>query len=113
MLRLYMDEGVQGPITRGVRGRGLDVLTVQDDSRQAAPDPEVLERATELGRVLFTQDDDLLSEATRRQRIGQRFGGVVFAHQRVGVGRYVEFLELIAAAGEPEEFADRVFFIPG
>jgi predicted nuclease of predicted toxin-antitoxin system len=68
MLRLYMDEGVQGPITRGLRGRGVDVLTVQDDARQAAPDPEVLQRATELGRILFTQCDDLLSQVARRQR---------------------------------------------
>jgi len=92
---------------------GADVLTVQDEGRETAPDPEVLDRASELGRVLFTQDDDLLSEATRRQRAGIPFAGVVFAHQRrVSVGRCVEFLELIAAAGDLEEFANSVFFIP-
>jgi len=37
--------------------------------------------ASELGRVLFTQDDDLLTEATRRQHRGQPFGGVIYAHQ--------------------------------
>lgn len=113
MIRLYMDEGVQGPVTRGARRRGVDVLTVQEDPRERAPDPEVPDRATELGRVLFSQDDDLLSEATRRQRASEPFAGVVFAHQRVSVGRCVEYLELIATASEPEEFEGRVFFIPG
>jgi hypothetical protein len=34
-----------------------------------------LDRASELGRVLFTQDDDSLTEATHRQQRGPLFGG--------------------------------------
>ncbi len=113
MVRLYFDEGVQGAITRGVRRRGVDLITVQDEGRDGIPDPAVLDRATSLGRVLFSQDEDLLAEATRRQRAAIHFAGVVFAHpQRVSTGRCVEYLELIAGAGEPEEFVDRVFYIP-
>jgi hypothetical protein len=113
MIRFYIDEGVLGPITRGVPNRGVDARTVQDEARERTPDPEVLDRATELGRVLFSQDDDLLAEAVGRQREGRSFAGVVFAHQRrVSVGRCVEYLEFIAFSGEPEEFADRVFYIP-
>jgi hypothetical protein len=47
--------------------RGVDVLTVQEDGRAGASDAAVLDRATELGRVLFTQDDDLLVEASEEQ----------------------------------------------
>jgi hypothetical protein len=42
------------------------VLTAQEDGTGELPDPELLDRATELGPVLFTQDDDLLREAKRR-----------------------------------------------
>ncbi|MGE0682044.1 MAG: hypothetical protein AB7P69_14235 [Candidatus Binatia bacterium] len=38
-------------------------------------------RSTALNRVLFTQDDDLLREAKRRQHTGKTFAGVVYAHQ--------------------------------
>ena len=112
MIRFYMDENAHGGITSALRDRGLDILTVQDEGRQRTPDPQVLDRATELGRVLFTQDDDLLAEASRRQRAGEAFAGVVFAHQRLSVGQCVECLELIAHAMEPAEFASRVMFLP-
>jgi hypothetical protein len=48
-------------------------------------DPELLDRAQTLKRVLFTQDDDLLSEAVRRQRENVPFYGVIYAHQFTGV----------------------------
>jgi predicted nuclease of predicted toxin-antitoxin system len=59
---LYMDENVHGSITMGLRRREVDVLTVQEDSRSGVSDSEVLDRATVLQRVLFSQDDDLLAE---------------------------------------------------
>ena len=63
--------------------------------------------------VLFTRDDDLLAEATRRQREGIPFDGVVYAHQlRVSIGRCVEDLELIAQAGEPVDLMNQVMFLP-
>jgi predicted nuclease of predicted toxin-antitoxin system len=61
-----MDEHIHRAITIGLRLRGIDVLTVQEDGRAGVSDPLVLDRATELNRVLFTQDDDFLIEANRR-----------------------------------------------
>jgi hypothetical protein len=88
-------------------------LTAQEDGAEEMPDPELLDRATALGRVLFTQDEDLLAEGVRRQRAGETFAGVVFAHQRrVSIGLCIEHLELIALIAEPEEFANRVEYLP-
>jgi len=112
MIRLYMDENVRGAITRGLRRRGVDVLTAQEDGRDATPDPEVLDRAKELARVRFSQDDDLLIEASARQRSGISFGGVIFAHQSTPIGTCVEDLELLALLSEPEEIANRVRYLP-
>ena len=72
-----MDHHVPRPITNGLRLRGVDVLTAHEDGTSELPDPELLDRATELERVLFTQDDDPLTEATQRQRRGQEFSGVI------------------------------------
>ena len=60
---LYMDHHVPAPITDGVRMRGVDALTAEEDGTRRLPDPDLLDRATELGRVLFSQDQDLLIEA--------------------------------------------------
>ena len=51
----------------GLRLRDIDVLTVQEDDRSGISDTLLLDRATELQRVVFSQDQDFLIEAQRRQ----------------------------------------------
>ena len=112
-LALYMDHNVPRAITAGLQRRGIDVLRAYEDGAHALDDAALLDRAQALGRVLFSRDDDLLREATRRQREGIAFGGVIYAHQReVSIGRCTLDLHLIAEASEPEELWDRVIFLP-
>jgi len=108
-----MDENVHGAITRGLRQRGVDVQIAEGDIPAGTPDRLVLDRVTALGRVLFSQDEDLLREAAQRQETGKRFTGVVFAAQAdVPIGRCVDDLELIALACEPKELTNTVRYLP-
>ena len=110
---LYMDVHVPAAITRGLLLRGVDVITAQIDGTARLGDPALLDRASALGRVLFSQDEDLLAEATRRQRNGEFFGGVIYAHQlRITIGRAIDDLEMRAQAGSFVEFAERVEYLP-
>jgi predicted nuclease of predicted toxin-antitoxin system len=112
-LALYLDENVPRAIALGLRRRGIDVLTPQDDGRRGIADALLLDRATELGRPLFSQDEDLLAEARRRQQAGIFFAGVLYAHQlHVTIGDCVRDLQLIAEAGKPEELANHVEYLP-
>lgn len=79
-IALYMDHNVPRAITIELRLRGVDMLTAYEDGTSRLGDSELLDRANELKRVLFTQDDDLLAEATKRQRAGIPFYGVIYAH---------------------------------
>ncbi len=81
-IALYMDEHVHRAITAGLRLRGVDVMTAQEDGRRNTADDVLLTRATELQRILFSQDEDLLAEATRHQEAGVPFAGVVYAHAK-------------------------------
>jgi hypothetical protein len=66
-----------------------------------------------LRRVLFTQDDDLLSEAAKRQKNSIHFQGLIYAHQlRVSIGACVNDLEIIVKAAEPDELVNEVIFLP-
>ncbi len=112
-LKLYTDHHVPRAITMGLRLRHVDVLTAYEDHAHEIADTELLDRATTLGRVLFTQDDDLLEEATLRQRIGIVFGGVIYAHQQdVSIGQCVQDLEMIIAAGAEADVMNRVLYLP-
>jgi predicted nuclease of predicted toxin-antitoxin system len=108
-----MDENVPGAITEALKKRGLDILTVQEDGLTSAPDPVVFKRAIELGRVVFSEDQDFLVEAKRYQMEGLPFPGVIFARQRiVSIGDCVRDLELIMSAGSPEDLANSVQYLP-
>lgn len=108
-----MDVHAHEAITAGLRRRGVDVLTAQEDGARRFADPLLLDRATMLGRVLFSQDEDLLSEAAQRQQRGEFFAGVIYAHQmKVSIGQCIEDLELLAKVNEPEDLVNRVEYLP-
>ena len=108
-----MDVHVPAPITRALLVRGVDVLTAQTDGTTRLDDADLLDRAGELGRVMFSRDEDFLAEATARQRSGKSFAGVIYAHQlRVTIGQCVHDLELIAKCSEPADFTNRVEHLP-
>ena len=112
-LNLYMDVHVPSAITRALRRRGIDVLTAQEDGTEEIDDSVLLDRTAEVGRILFTRDDDLLAIAVQRWRENKNFATVVYAHQiHVTIGECVADLELIAKGGHFEEILNHVFFLP-
>jgi hypothetical protein len=112
-LALYMDQHVPRAITLGLRLRGIDVLMAYEDGAAELEDAALLDRATALGRVLFSQDDDLLTIATYRQQAGLPFAGVVDVHQlRISIGKCIEDLALMATACDPDDLQSQVLFLP-
>ena len=112
-LKLYLDHHVPRAIETGLRLRRIDVLTAYQDGSHELFDDALLDRASALNRVLFSQDDDLLAEATKRQRAGIPFGGVLYAHQEdISIGQCVRDLEIIAAVGINADVMNQVIFLP-
>lgn len=110
---LYADHHLPRSIVVGLRLRGVDVLTAQEDGRAEASDLSLLTRSVELGRVMVTQDQDFLVLADTWLAEGRRFAGIVFAHQlRVTIGQCVQDLELIGSLAEPTELEDQVVYLP-
>lgn len=108
-----MDHNADIAITRGLRLRGVMVLTAEEDGTKQLADPLLLDRAMALGYVLFTQDVDFLAEAARRQAAGEAFAGVVFARQQVvPIGQCVQDLELMAKVYDPVDMMNRVEYLP-
>jgi len=110
---LYFDVHVPYAITLGLRLRGVDVLTSQEDGTREVDDDVLLDRSTASGRVLFSQDKDLLREAQKRRQSGRPFGGIIYAPQLgVSIGQCIDDLELIAQCSEADEWLNRVDYLP-
>jgi Domain of unknown function (DUF5615) len=112
-IQLYMDVHVPQSITVQLRRRNVDVLTAQEDDTIIFPDEQLLERTTALNRVLFTQDIRFRARAEDWQRQDKPFACLIFGHQLGGtIGQFVQDLALIAKASEPEDWSNRIEYIP-
>ncbi len=112
-IAFYMDHQVQSAISLGLRSRKVDILTAFEDGTSRWADTDLLDRATALGRVLFSRDEDFFGLATQRQAAGRFFGGVIYAHQfRLSIGECIEELEIIAKVGNSDDLRDKVVYLP-
>ncbi|MHC4879844.1 MAG: DUF5615 family PIN-like protein [Planctomycetota bacterium] len=112
-LPLYMDQHVPLSITEGLRERGIDVLTAAEDSAADSSDPDILQRANELQRAVFTLDDDFLAIAAEWLESGREFAGLAYAHQLgITIGQAVHDLELMATVLDLTDMKNRIEFLP-
>jgi hypothetical protein len=88
-------------------------FTAQEDGAETFADEDLLRRATELKRVLFTRDIRFKALAEQWQRDGHAFGGLVYAHQlRASIGQLVVDLEIVAKATDWTDWEGAVEELP-
>jgi hypothetical protein len=110
---MFMDEHIKSAVTSGLRQRGFDVLTSQEDGSDGLPDDEQLIRATVLNRVFVTQDDDLLAIGAQRQKAGIDFAGIIYGHQMdLTIGQMIRELEIVAYCLNESEIRGQIYYIP-
>jgi hypothetical protein len=110
-LPLYFDEHVHGVLRKALLRLGIDVLTVQEDERCGLSDAGVMNRATELRRLLVSNDEDMLVLARQRQKQGRHFPGLLFL-KRAPLRMHIDDLAFVAEVAGEEELADTVLFLP-
>jgi hypothetical protein len=106
-IRFYADEHVATTVVRGLRQRGVDVVTVPEAGMLGAADVAHVDRARTEGRVIFTQDDDFL----RLHAAGARHAGIVYAPQGTSIGNIIRGLMLIYQILDAEEMVGHVEFL--
>lgn len=107
VIRYYTDEHVALAVIRGLRQRGIDVLSVPQAGMRGASDEDHLTLARKQRRVAFTQDTDFLRLATA----GRNHAGIVYASQRTAIGEIIRGLVLIHQVLEAEEMVGRVEYL--
>jgi uncharacterized protein with PIN domain len=107
-VRFYIDQNFPGPVSRGLRRRGIDVLTAQDAGRCGQPDPDQLSFATSVGRVVVTYDTDFLE----LHRSGVPHAGIAWCPERKHtIGALIQSLILIHGAMDADAMRNHVEYL--
>ncbi|MHB1426372.1 MAG: DUF5615 family PIN-like protein [Gemmataceae bacterium] len=115
MLRLLIDEDVHGDMVDGLRRRQptLDLVRVHDVGLRHTPDPILLEWAAQQGSVVVSVDKKTLAvDAWDRVARGLPMPGVAILRILLTIGQAIHEVEIIALAGNPDDFHDQVIYLP-
>lgn len=106
-IKFLMDEHIHPTVTRGLRERGIEVLTVQDVNLCHTDDTVILDFARMHGYVVFTQDADFLDWHEQ----GILHAGIAYIHQQTPLGVIIRGLVLVHDVLTPAEIHGRVEFL--
>jgi hypothetical protein len=94
------------------REPSLDFQTASAGGLIGLADPDVLARAAHEGRLLVTHDQKTMPGHFAEYVAHKTSAGLLVVRQSLPIGAVVEDLLLIHAATEPEEWTNRVAFLP-
>lgn len=107
-IRFFMDQHFPGPVTQGLRQRGIDVLTAQDAGRCGFSDADQLTFALTEERVTVTFDSDYLA----LHLAGATHAGIAWCpQQKYGVGMLVALLELLHGVTDRDVMKNHVEYL--
>lgn len=115
MFRILVDHNFNQRILRGVLRRvpNLDYVTTQLLGLASGIDPLILERAAADHRIVLTHDvATMIDFAEERIAASLPMPGLVIIREELPIGAAVEALELFLCCSEPEEWADRITWLP-
>ena len=93
----------------------MEILVVGGDRAPVlgTPDPEILQWIEREGYVLVSRNRRTLPHHLREHlEAGDHVPGIFLLRRRYSLGQIIEDLVLIWEAGRPEEYRDRVEYLP-
>lgn len=108
-LRFYLDEQMPVVIAKELRRRNVDAITVKKLELRGKSDEYHLLRATAMGRVVCTMDDDFVDLA----KSGVEHTGIVVGvrKDRKAIGTWVRFLIWMHETYTPQDMHNRVEYL--
>jgi len=96
---------MDGDLVRGLRSRGIDVVTAADCGMIRRRDEEHLSLAAVQGRALYSFNvADFHEIHTEWIEIGREHAGIILAQQkRYSTGEQIRLVPMMAARGRPAE----------
>lgn len=103
---------MDGRVIAGLRRRGIDLVTADEQGLLGASDEQHPRRATELDRVIVSADRDFFAIVSALLSTGEPFPGLMFVQPHATVGEAVRMLTEAAQFLKPEAIANTIEWIP-
>ena len=113
--RFQADNDLRSAIRTGLLRRepAIDFKCAKNAGLDGVPDPDVLLRADEDGRILVSHDASTMPAQFRSfLASGRHSSGLIIVPQQVSTGASIESLLLVWIAKEAEEWRDRLDWLP-
>jgi predicted nuclease of predicted toxin-antitoxin system len=115
MLRLLIDESINGNVARGLIRRlsSPSVLRVQEAGLRTQDDRVILEFAAMYSYVVVTEDrKTMIRFAHERVGAGQPMSGLLVLRPRITIGEAIDALVVAVECSTEADWKDRVLFWP-
>lgn len=121
MLRFVLDENLRGPLWSAIvrhnalGGLPMDATCIGDppDLPLGSDDPSVLLWAEREGRILLTEDVHTMpGHLAQHLKSGRNLPGIFVISAGFSIKEIVEYLELVAHAGEATDYENTITYVP-
>jgi predicted nuclease of predicted toxin-antitoxin system len=111
-LRIYTDENVDIRVAQGLRNRGIDALTAQENGMTGSTDLEHFNYAYQMQAVIFTHDRHFLEIAKKLIEAGKSHWGVIFVSMnKLSVGECIKKLAVYADMLTLDDMKNQIEFL--
>jgi hypothetical protein len=113
-IKLFIDEDMMSrSLIKGLRARGIDVISVLDEQRIGFDDASQLKYSTQLNRVLCTSNiRDFYQLHVEYIEQDRKHAGIIFVPQkRFSVGEQIKRLLVLIATKSPDQMQSNVEFL--
>ena len=113
-VRFQADADLDGRIIRGLKRRQpeIDIQSAAEAALTGVPNADVLRRAADSNRILVTHDRRTMPGHFLSFTAGRASPGIIVVSRNISLGVAIEELLLIWAASQPEEWRNRLLFMP-
>jgi hypothetical protein len=115
-VRFLADEDIDFDIVEGLRSRdpSIDILDVKTAGLRGSDDPALLALAAQQNRILISHDRNTMTRHfCERLASGESSPGLFIVPKRPSaIGETIEWLLLVWAASQSEEWRDQIVYLP-
>ncbi len=114
-IRFLADADLNQAIVSGtsLREAAIDFLSAAEADLEGIHDPDVLDVAARLGRILVSHDVSTMPvHFARFLREGKQSPGVLLVSQAAALGEVVDALVLVWSASSPADWANQIHHLP-